>query len=138
MLRVTDPRGDTNAKTTNPQTGTQHIGGQIDVMGVDLGNGFAALATIAVVRTPSTVAGAITSTQLLAADSSRLAVSVANTDVSSTLYLGVNGAAAVVGVGIAIPPGSAKSVPVGQTAGVLNGIWTAGVTGSAKITATTA
>ncbi len=137
MLRVRDPRGDQNAGATNAQTGTQHQGGFIDLAGVDLGNGTAALPTIAVARTTTTVAPSTSSVQLLPADVTRLAATVVNEDSAKNLYIGVNGAAAVVGTNT-VKPKAAFNVPAPVVAGQVNGIWDAGATQDASILATTA
>jgi hypothetical protein len=138
-MQVRDPRGDSRpgVNTKNPQTGTAQLGGLIDIAGVDLGNGTCALATIEVTRTSTTVGHSATSVQLLAADSTRLAATIVNTDSSKTLYIGLNGAAAVVGTN-PVAPNAAYNVDPKYVAGQVNGIWDAGATGGASILATTA
>jgi len=136
-MQLQDPRTDKTQLATSP-TGVQHNGGYADAAGVDLGNGTMALLTVAATRTKTTPAASATSVQLLAADSSRVAATIVNTDPAKKLYLGFNGAAAVVGVGTVVAPKAAVSVPAATIAGQINGIWEAGPTGTAAITATTA
>lgn len=137
-----DPRSDSGvAPAGNPQVGGglsgSSIGGYKEAAIVDLGNGTGALVTLAAVRTKTTPAASSTSTQLLAADVSRLAVTILNTDTTKTLYIGLNGVAAVAGTN-PVPPLSVYNVPVKYVAAQVNGIWDAGATGPANVLATTA
>lgn len=138
-MQVRDPRGNKTPgiATANPQTGTATMGGFVDIAGVDLGNGTAALAVIAVTRTKTTGGPYATSTQLLAADVSRLAATIVNNDTVKTLYIGINGATAVIGTNPVLP-GAAYNVDPKYVAGQINGIQDAGATLGAAILATTA
>jgi hypothetical protein len=136
-LQVRDPRTDQNNGAPDAQTGQQHQGGYVDVAGIDLGNGTAAIALVTVTRTKTTVAQSSSSVQLLAADVSRVAATIVNTDTVKTLYIGLNGAAAVTGTN-PVAPGSAYNVPTKAIAGQVNGIWDSGATQGASILATTA
>jgi hypothetical protein len=136
-LQVRDPRSDQNAGSTNGLTGTQHQGGFIDVAGIDLGNGTAAIALITVSRSKTTAGPFATSSQLLAADVTRVAATIINTDSSKKLYIGLNGAAAVIGTN-PVAPNAVYNAPPGSVAGQINGIWDASATGDASIVATTA
>lgn len=143
-LVVRDPRSDVsvnsggNAQVGAPGTApnTNGIGGFKDAQGIDLGNGTAAVLVIVATRTKTQVAPAQTSTQLLAADVSRVAVSIQNTDTSKNLYIGLN-APAVVGTNT-VPPGGVFNVPVPNVAQQIMGIWDSGASGDANVLATTA
>jgi hypothetical protein len=138
-MQVRDPRGDSRPgiATTNPQTGKATVGGIVDLAGIDLGNGTAALATINVTRAKTTAGPDFVSTQLIAADVSRLALTIVNSDATQNLYLGLNGAAAVLGTN-PVAPGAAFNVDPKYVAGQVNGIWDAGATAGASMLATTA
>ncbi|HEY1882223.1 MAG TPA: hypothetical protein VGG51_04190 [Candidatus Cybelea sp.] len=133
-IQARDPRTDS---TSSPQTGQQHLGGFADVAGIDLGNGTVALVLVTATRTATTVDAADSSTQLLDADTTRLAATIQNTDTVETAYLGL-GVDAVVGQGIAIAPNGIANVPASKVAGIINAIWTGSPSGDAAILATTA
>lgn len=143
-LVVRDPRSDAavnpagNAQVGAPGTSpnTNGIGGFKTAQGVDLGNGNAAVLVIVATRTKTQVAPSTTSTQLLAADVTRVAASIQNTDTAKNLYIGLN-TNAVVGNNT-VPPGGVYNVPPANIAQVINGIWDSGATGDANIMATTA
>ena len=100
--------------------------------------GIAVQVVLLATKTVTTPTGTTSSAQLLAADSTRLGATIVNTDPSSTLWLGVNGATAVVGIGHSIAPSASYSLSTPEAAGRVNGIWTAGVTVGASISAYTA
>lgn len=143
-IQARDPRSDTNFSASgNAQVGAAGVapntnapGGYKDAAGVDLGNGTAAILVIVATRTKTQVAPSTTSTQLLAADVTRVAASIQNSDTAKNLYIGLN-TAAVAGTN-AVPPGGVYNVPVANIAQVINGIWDSGATGDANIMATTA
>lgn len=138
-MNVKDPKTDSGLKLPSlSPTGKQHQGGYADVAGLDLGNGTALLLTYPATRTKTTPATSATSVQLLAADATRLAATIVNNDATKKLYLGYNGAAAVVGTGDFVAPNGALSIQAVNIAGQVNGIWEAGATGGASIVATTA
>jgi hypothetical protein len=136
-MLIRDPRSDGSASAKNAQSGTSSQGGFLEMLGVDLGNGCAAVATIAVTRTKTTVGESATSVQLLAADVTRVAATIVNTDTTKTMYVGLNGAPAVAGTN-PIPPLGSYNVPPANVQAQINGIWDAGATGGANVLATTA
>lgn len=134
-MNTRDVRSDSSANSKNPLTGLQTPGGIKDVQVVDLGNGVGALVTIAATRTKTTPAASTSSAQALAADITRVAVSIQNNDtVAMAVGLGV---AAVVGTN-AIPPGGIFVVPSAFISGVINIIWATGGSVAATVLATTA
>lgn len=136
-IQARDPRTDQNSGATSAQTGAQHQGGFADVAGIDLGNGTHALAVISVSRAASSAGPYASSTQLLAADPTRIAASIVNTDTTHNLYLGLNGATATTGSKYVVAPGAVFNVPANVVAGQVNAIWAAGATLGASILATT-
>lgn len=107
------------------------------VAGVDLGNGTAALAIVSLTRSKTTAGPFSSSTQLIAADVSRLALTIVNTDTTKNLYLGLNGAAAVAGTNT-VAPGAAFNLDPKYVAGQVNGLWDSGATAGASLLASTA
>jgi hypothetical protein len=114
------------------------MGGLVDLAGVDLGNGTAALAVISVTRTAASAGPYAASTQILAADVSRLAATIVNNDTTKNLYIGLNGATATTSSTIVVPPKGAYNVPADSVAGQINGIQAAGASGTVSSLATTA
>lgn len=110
----------------------------LEVAGRQITSSLAVMLTLAVTNTPSTVVSSATSVQLLAAAANRVGATIVNTDTAQTLWLGFNGAAAVVGTGTSIPPLGGLRVPDANIAGQINGIWTGTPTGGASISAYTA
>lgn len=104
----------TSPLATNSETGLNSPGRVLEVAVVDIG-GVGALLTISGTRTKTSAGPLSTSTQILAADVTRVAASVQNTD-SKLSYLGF-GVAAVVGQGSRIAPDNAVAIPAKYVAG---------------------
>jgi hypothetical protein len=134
-MQAKDPRGDYSAGATNPETGLSTPGGVLEVAVVDIG-GVGALVTVAGTRTKTTPGPLAASTQILAADVTRVAASVQNNDATHAAYLGF-ATAAVVGSGLAIPAGGAVAIPGKYVTGVINAIQASGATGTLTVIATT-
>lgn len=117
---------------------SQPLNTEVELIARKVSPSLGILVTIAATKAVTTPTGTGTSAQILAADASRLGATIVNTDPASTLFLGVNGATAVIGSGIAIAPAAAYQLTDPQINGQVNGIWNGTPTVGASIAAYTA